>query len=70
MPARDDSDDTPSLSWGPGFVRGFELGTSRFADALRRRLLRDFLGAGWTVHDIELLIAQVAQDADSVRPSR
>lgn len=62
--------DTPdnAIGWGPGFLRGFDVGVSRFSDALRARLLDDdFRDAGWTVAHVESFVAEVIQRAERVQ---
>jgi len=65
-PGDDDTPDTP-FGWGPGFLRGFDVGVYRFSAALRARLSEDdFRTAGWTVADVEQFVAEVIQRAEKV----
>ncbi len=66
----DPDDDTPDRQgWGPGFVRGFELGLTRTVNALQQRMrASDFRRAGWTEQDITDFIEEIRKTANAVRP--
>lgn len=62
-------DDTPKYGWGPGFVRGFELGVIRTANALRNAMIdAKFTENGWTREDIEDFVQAVIKRANEIRP--